>query len=217
MNKKHISTKENILQTTIDLLNKKGLQNVTFRDVADALHISLGNITYYFHKWDNLMDVIFTDYCVKDVKELYLYFPNNIHEIGQYLSRIYDVQIKYTFVFSNFYLFFNVFPRYNHFKEEFFIDRMDKMRLGFVHLAEQNYMYPPSKDHDYDLLTKDMWVFVANWYGFSRMFNDSPNRITKEQFFMSIYNISVFHLTEEGKIAILESFDKLRKEGVFDK
>lgn len=154
MNKKHISTKENILQTTIDLLNKQGLQNVTFRDVADALHISLGNITYYFHKWDNLMDVIFTDYCVKDVKELYLYFPTNIHEIAQYISRIYDLQIKYTFLFSNFYLFFNVFPRYNHFKEEFFIDRMDKMRLGFIHLAEQNYMYLPSKDHDYDLLTK---------------------------------------------------------------
>ena len=108
MNKKHISTKENILQTTIDLLNKQGLQNVTFRNVADALHISLGNITYYFHKWDNLMDVIFTDYCVKDVKELYLYFPTNIHEIAQYISRIYDLQIKYTFLFSNFYLFFNV-------------------------------------------------------------------------------------------------------------
>lgn len=45
-----INLRDKILETAIELFNKKGYAYVTLRDISDALNISPGNLTYYFKK-----------------------------------------------------------------------------------------------------------------------------------------------------------------------
>jgi len=46
-------TRDRILDTARDLFNRHGFHQVTLRQIADALHISPGNLTYHFpHKTD---------------------------------------------------------------------------------------------------------------------------------------------------------------------
>ena len=52
------STKERILNIAVDLFNSKGFVNVTMRNLADELGISLGNLTYHFKKKEDLMEAI---------------------------------------------------------------------------------------------------------------------------------------------------------------
>lgn len=47
--------KEEILKTAQTFFNEKGYQETTMRDIASALRISLGNLTYHFHKKEDLM------------------------------------------------------------------------------------------------------------------------------------------------------------------
>lgn len=47
--------KENILKTAQELFNEKGYQDTTMREIADYLGISLGNLTYHYHKKEEMM------------------------------------------------------------------------------------------------------------------------------------------------------------------
>ncbi len=200
-----LNTKEKILYQTIELLNQKGISNVKMRDVSETLNISIGNLTYHYPKWKNLINAVFKKF-QKDIQKLYLYFPKDISEIVNYIGHIYDIQIKYSFIFSNYHLFFETYPEYNIKKEEFFHERMVIMREALQKLINKNYLLSPGTEHNYDLLVKNTWLILSGWYGFSKMFEGTKYSISKEEFFLSLWNLYVHHLTQEGKEIIKKSF-----------
>jgi len=212
MKVKPVPTKNKILDTTLTLLNERGLSNVKMRDVSQELNISIGNLTYHYPKWENLIDDIFQQFQA-EVNELYIYFPKDISEVVGYIERIYDVQIRYAFLFSNFYIFFQQFPKYKAIEEDFFLTRMKTMREALEKLVHKNYLYPAGCEHNYDLLVKNTWLVLSGWYGFSMIFKDTTYAITKEEFFLSIWNMYVYHLTEAGKEIVRKSyFELMNKE-----
>ena len=205
MKQKPLTTKNKILDTAVSMLNERGLSNVKLRDVSQALQISIGNLTYHYPKWENLIDDIFAQFQV-EINHLYDYFPKDISEVVDYIERIYEIQVKYAFLFSNFYIFFQQFPKYKVIEEDFFISRMKTMREALEKLVEKKYLYPASCEHNYDLLVKNTWLILSGWYGFSMIFKDTKYAITKEEFFLSIWNMYVYHLTESGKETVRKSY-----------
>lgn len=207
MKQKTETTKNKILDITLQLLNEKGLSNVKMRDVSKQLNISIGNLTYHYSKWENLMDDIFSQFQT-DVNKLYAYFPKDITEVVEYIEKIYEVQIRYAFLFSNFYIFFQQFPKYKTVEEDFFQSRMQIMRASLDKLIDKNYLYPAGCEHNYDLLVKNTWLVLSGWYGFSMIFKNTVYAISKEEFFLSIWNMYIYHLTEEGKKLVKASYSK---------
>lgn len=208
MKNKPTSTKSKILSTTLDLLNKQGLSNVKMRDVSNTLGISIGNLTYHYPKWENLMDGILIQF-YEDIKGVYYFFPKKMSEVVEYIERIYDLQMKYTFFFSNIHIFFQQFPKYKDMEEEFFVNRMTVMREAFDKMIEKNYLYPKSSEHNYDLLVKTTWLILSGWYSFSVIFKEEKYNITKKEFFFTVWGIYSCHLTESGKEIIRKSYTKL--------
>ncbi len=208
MKQKSVTTKTKILDTAVVMLNERGLSNVKLRDVSQALQISIGNLTYHYPKWENLMDDIFGQF-QGDINQLYDFFPKDISEVVTYIERIYEIQIKYAFLFSNFYIFFQQFPKYKATEEDFFISRMKTMRDALERLIEKNYLYPAGCEHNYDMLVKNTWLILSGWYGFSMIFKDTKYAITKEEFFLSIWNMYVYHLTDAGKKIVKKTYTDL--------
>lgn len=205
MKQKPLTTKNKILDTALSMLNERGLSNVKLRDVSQALQISIGNLTYHYPKWENLIDDIFVEFQA-EINRLYNYFPQDISEVVSYIERIYEIQIKYAFLFSNFYIYFQQFPKYKVIEEDFFISRMKTMREALEKLVEKNYLHPAGCEHNYDLLVKNTWLILSGWYGFSMIFKDTKYAITKEEFFLSIWNMYVYHLTDSGKEIVRKSY-----------
>ena len=208
MKQKSVTTKTKILDTAVVMLNERGLSNVKLRDVSQALQISIGNLTYHYPKWENLIDDIFGQFQA-DINHLYDFFPRDISEIVDYIERIYEIQIKYAFLFSNFYIFFQQFPKYKATEEDFFISRMKTMRDALERLIEKKYLYPADCEHNYDMLVKNTWLILSGWYGFSMIFKDTKYAITKEEFFLSIWNMYVYHLTDAGKKIVKKTYTDL--------
>lgn len=53
-----MNTKEKIIDCAIELFNKQGLSFTSMRDIASACNMSLGNLTYHFHKKEDLIAAI---------------------------------------------------------------------------------------------------------------------------------------------------------------
>lgn len=213
MKTKALTTKEKIREKTIEMLNEKGISNVKMRDVSKALNISIGNLTYHYPKWENLMDDIIENF-LENVDELYQYFPKDISEVVWYIGRIYDIQMRFAFIFSNYHIFFDMYPKYNAKKEEFFYFRMKVMRDALQRLIDKKYLYPENEQHNYDLLVKNTWLILSGWYSFSKMFEGTFYAIDKEEFFLSLWNLYVYHLTETGKEIVKKSFDDYAKDNL---
>lgn len=55
------STREKILAVSLRLFNEQGYRNVTMRAIADALSISVGNLTYHFAKKQDIVAALMDD------------------------------------------------------------------------------------------------------------------------------------------------------------
>lgn len=208
MKNKSVNTKNKIIDTTLILLNTKGLNNVKMRDISNTLGISIGNLTYHYPKWENLIDGILNHF-YDDIKNVFNHFPKEVSEVVEYVDRIYEIQMKYTFFFSSIHLFFQQFPQYKEMQEEFFVTRMKVMRESFDTMIEKNYLYPESHQHNYDLLVKTTWLILSGWYSFSVIFNDEKYNITKKEFFLTVWHIYACNLTELGRKRITKSYVEL--------
>lgn len=60
-----MNTREKIIDQARRLFNEQGLTSITMRHIAQALAISLGNLTYHFQKREDLVMAIYQDLVTK--------------------------------------------------------------------------------------------------------------------------------------------------------
>lgn len=53
------STKEKIINVSVELFNERGIWPVTLRDIAEKIGISIGNLAYHFKNKDYIIEEIF--------------------------------------------------------------------------------------------------------------------------------------------------------------
>ena len=107
-------TKEDILITARELFNEYGYKNISMRDIAKKLNISVGNLTYYFKKKEDLIEevVMYKHRKYKgilllksldDLNNLFLdmlntqneniYYFKHFDELAEISSKIYEIQL----------------------------------------------------------------------------------------------------------------------------
>ncbi len=95
-----MTAKDEILIKAIELFNQCGYESVTMRDIANAMHKSVGNITYHYSKKSDLMraigNLIYQDFC-----SLQLQSKLDIHGLHEKLVEMIQFQKRYAFYFTN--------------------------------------------------------------------------------------------------------------------
>jgi len=84
-----VNRRELILQTTLQLIARGGIDVVTHRRVADAAGIPLGSTTYYFQSRDHLLRDTF-DFYIEKAKRLQRP-PDNINSIAALVRYLVDI------------------------------------------------------------------------------------------------------------------------------
>jgi len=62
-------TRQNIIQSAIQLFNERGVVNVRIKEIADKLEISNGNLTYHYKTKQELMHSVYR-YMIKTLEEM---------------------------------------------------------------------------------------------------------------------------------------------------
>jgi AcrR family transcriptional regulator len=60
-----MDTKERILKTALELLNKHGVSTITSRHIAKEMGISHGNLHYYYKNTDEIIEILFNGMVVQ--------------------------------------------------------------------------------------------------------------------------------------------------------
>lgn len=95
-----MTAKDEILIKAIELFNQCSYEAVTMRDIANAMHKSVGNITYHYPKKSDLMGAI-GDLIYQDFHSLQLQQKLDIHGLHENLNEMIQFQKRYAFYFSN--------------------------------------------------------------------------------------------------------------------
>lgn len=95
-------TEKKILENALELYNKKGIDSITVRHIAADMEIRHSNITYYFPKKNDIIDVLYHKRQAELDAILDKFKPseNGAFELSLF-SDVFDVLYKYRFVLIN--------------------------------------------------------------------------------------------------------------------
>ena len=96
-----MTTRERILKEAIKQINNRGLSNVGVREIARALEISPGNMSYHFPKKEDLILALLETYSSKntEVYNAYDSSPASVDRFLQFFKELFENQYAYRGVF----------------------------------------------------------------------------------------------------------------------
>ena len=95
------NTHTRIIEASLLLFNEEGERNISTNHIAAHLNISPGNLYYHFRNKEEIIVQLYRQYrskmmqCLHDAET-----TRNIHDMANYLTRIFDVMWAYRFLFS---------------------------------------------------------------------------------------------------------------------
>jgi len=98
-----MKTKDKIKTKATELFNKKGFTNVTLREVAKALNISYGNVTYHYKTKNELILALYEDMLAETKAILESFNPENLFlGLLEAPKQTFKISIKYLFFYVDY-------------------------------------------------------------------------------------------------------------------
>lgn len=198
------STKAKIINKSIELFNEKGYGAVTLFEIAGALDMTRGNLTYHFKDKDLLLEAIVEGMWSKldEEKDKTRRLPSfeNMHNEVQ---SFYQIQKKYAFVFLD----INVISHHN--VRERFQKRIEEnakdMQATIAFAIAAGNMHPEPYEGIYHSLAFNTWMISFFWINQQKIKGEDFENYSEEGE-LQIWSMLLPHLTEKGLKAFHDFF-----------
>ena len=108
-----MKTKDLIKEASKDLFSKKGLKNITLREIAKVIGKSYGNVTYHFSTKEKLLEALFLDF--NDSLELLqkenISCDNLLHYFLLLPDYSFDLTVEYLFFYLDYVEIKRTYPK----------------------------------------------------------------------------------------------------------
>ena len=158
------TTKHRIISTAIVLFNQRGFMNVTMRDLAQELDISLGNLTYHFKRKDELVETIHQ--CLIDERNALLetvQVAPSITNIHAQLHPLMELYEKYRFFYLDILEVMRAYPDIARRHREHISNQIRYIRAIIDYSVGSGNMLPESRDGQYDSLAETVCLMLTYW------------------------------------------------------
>lgn len=158
------STKQRIIETAITLFNRRGFVNVTMRDLAQELDISLGNLTYHFKRKDDLVETIHQ--CLIDERHALLetvQIAPSIANIHSQLRPLMELYEKYRFFYLDILEVMRAYPDIARRHREHITNQIRYIRAIIDYSVGSGNMLPESRNGQYDSLAETVCLMLTYW------------------------------------------------------
>ena len=210
---KRLSTKQRIINKSIQLFNKNGYGSITLFEIAGALDMTRGNLTYHFKTKDLLLkaitDELWQGLIGERARTRQLPSFENLHNS---IQSYYRIQKKYSFIFLD-HLVLNhprIKPKFRELTRQQILDH--EATIAFSISAGN--MRPEPFEGMYKNLAFNTWMLSFYWLNQQKVRGEKTNK-SGEDGEMKIWSMLLPHFTEKGLKAFRNFFgeDYLKKMG----
>lgn len=175
------TTRDKIVESSIELFNEKGCLNSSTRHIAEKLDISVGNLYYYFKNKEEILIEIFIRYLdvvFKEVKSLN-YEKDEIFLLKEFLLDNLEADIKYRFLHLELNLLVLTFPKFKKIMQEQIQNEIMMIKKLVLHQIKNGYI-KPLDENELDFFISNSWIITTSNLSFWNLIEDDILKNTKK-------------------------------------
>jgi AcrR family transcriptional regulator len=157
-------TKQHILNTSIQLFNTKGLVNVRLQQIADACHISVGNLAYHYYSKKAILIAI-DQKLEGEITPVISIDPNfpSLIDFDNHLSSYYYIIKQYSFYFLDVLELDRAYPNLQTKRKDYISQMMLQLKKWMLLNVDKGILVPEHQEKQYDYLVLTIWIIITFW------------------------------------------------------
>ena len=197
--------KEKILSKAVELFNERGIASTSPNQIAAALEISTGNLTYHFKTKESLIKELYEQMHIDSQDFIQLEGYLTLDDFRKSMLKFREFMRKHDFFFQDLFFIIKNYPEVGKLYEATNLMRLKQGRALFEYYIETGRMIPENEGLNYDFLIHNIWMVGAFWNLQSKIYTTGV--IFKEP--MDIVDMTWYmilpYLTTKGK----EEYDQI--------
>jgi len=199
--------KEKILLKAVELFNDRGISSTSPNQIAAALDISVGNLTYHYKTKAILVEKVYAKMDADSRGFIKLEGYLTLDDFRKTMGSFRDFMQNYKFFFQDLFFILQNYPEVNKLYRNSNLTRLRQGRELFKYYVETGRMIPESEGINYDYLTHNVWMVAAFWNLQSKIFSpetifDRPMNLVDMTWYMILP-----YLTDKGR----EEYDQINE------
>lgn len=194
-----LSTKQKILNASIQLFNDHGIANVRLQQIANHIDISVGNLTYHFKNKEAIIEAIYEGLSedLSKILSTYRIFPN-LMDFDNQLSQYYQFAQQYPFYFMDSLEIVRFYPQI-HAQQHALTQKMTiQIRKRFDYNQQRGILIEEPEPETYNHLANTIWMLISFWEPQCLMQSKSETN-QSTHFKKNIWTLLLPYFTENGK------------------
>lgn len=187
--------REMILDTARRLFAKRGYDGVSMRDIAGELGFSVGNVTYYFKKKEDLMEA-----SVLEQSQNYHLPPTpaNLMDLNHLFYYVCDEMLNKIYYFHHYTQMAQISRRIYELQRAYKQDLYLTLKTAFKNLKESGDMEQDYYNGQTEYFVRSLMTAMTYWVPYNSTAEESISH-TRYEFMMCIWSLVFSRLTEKGK------------------
>lgn len=156
------NTRQAILDTARALFNTNGYHGVSLQDIADAVGISKGNLTYHFRKKEDIMEGLLLENQAPELK-----VPATLEELDALFLHLQEVRQQHAYYFLHHAQLSQLSPKIADLQNLRYHANRDLFRKAFQHLHSVGLLQTEAFAGEYDCVIDTLHLCSIYWAPFS--------------------------------------------------
>lgn len=204
--------KEKILIKAVEMFNERGISSTSPNQIAAALGISPGNLTYHYKTKASLLREVYEKMHADSQNFITLEGYLTLDDFRKIMSTFQDFMKKYSFFFQDLFFILQNYPEVGKLYEGTNLVRLKQGRSLFEYYIETGRMIPESEGINYDFLTHNVWMVGAFWNFQRKIFSSGPLFEKSMDMVEMTWYMILPYLTEKGREEYKQINEFLRKK-----
>lgn len=204
--------KEKILIKAVELFNEQGIASTSPNNIAAALAISSGNLTYHFKTKSSLIEAVYERMHADSQNFIKLEGYLTLDDFRKIMVRFRDFMVEYRFFFQDLFFILQNYPEVGKLYEESNLQRLKQGRSLFEYYIETDRMIPEIDGINYDFLIHNVWMVGAFWNLQRKIFTSGEIVGRSMDLVDMTWYMILPYLTEKGKEEYRQINDFLKNQ-----
>lgn len=183
----------------ISLFNSNGIANVSMKQIADALNISAGNLSYHYKNKAVLLASIYEDMYAETLDFI---LPENTYitlfHFEEMMLKFSNLQQRYSFFFNDVVHIIKTYPKIAKQYEQSNLTRFKEARKLIDYYIETKRLKPENDIINYNKTIHTIWMISTFWQA-QKLAIQSPKYSTNKcESITMLWQLLLPHLTQKG-------------------